>query len=220
MFLVKLAYLCFDRLLDESESLVAHNSNIRHRFCSGIEAVTLAEPNFCKRMLHSCLAFGICLRFGPRTLRLDAIGTHIVENSIGIARSVANSTKYTNILSAFAHAELRKEIARTYNIKLRVPRRVNDAGAKVDTLSEDGIEQPETWDAFDIVSNFVEACNKDLMEPARADLQEFLVQLKDFTNSLKIAELSDTSEVANALIVQRNYNFKSESISTALEIPP
>ena len=220
MFLVKLAYLCFDRLLDESESLVAHNSNIRHRFCSGIEAVTLAEPNFCKRMLHSCLALGICLRFGPRTLRLDAIGTHIVENSIGIARSVANSTKYTNILSAFAHAELRKEIARTYNIKLRVPRRVNDGGAKVDTLSEDGIEQPETWDAFDIVSNFVEACNKDLMEPARADLQEFLVQLKDFTNSLKIAELSDTSEVANALIVQRNYNFKSESIATALETPP
>lgn len=217
MFLVKLAYLCFDRLLDESESLVAHHANIRHRFCSGIEAVTLAEPNFCKRMLHSCLALGISLRFGPRTLRLDAIGTHIVENSIGIARSVANSTKYTNILSAFAHAELRKEIARTYNIKLRVPRRVNDGGAKVDTLSEDGIEQPETWDAFDIVSSFVEACDKDLMEPARADLQEFLVQLKDFTNSLKITELADTSEVANALIVQRNYNFKSESTSTALE---
>ena len=203
--------MCFNKLLHEGQSLVSHVSEINHRWVDGTVAVTIAEPNYVKRMMHSCLAIGICLLFGPRTLRLDAIGTHIVENSIGLARSVANSTKYTNILSAFARSEIRKKIARKYNIKLRVSRRVNDGGAKVDTMFQDGIKQPDEWDAVDVASMFVESCNADLMDPARDELQEFLVRLKEFTEALHISELADTSEVANALIVQRNYKFKAQT---------
>ena len=211
VFLAKLAYVCFDKLLHECESLVAHVSEINHRWCDGTVAVTIAEPSYIRRMMHSCLAIGICLVFAPRTLRLDAIGTHIVENSIGLARSVANSTKYTNILSAFAKSEIRKKIARKYNIKLRVSRRVNDGGAKIDTMDQNGIKQPDKWDAADIASMFVESCNQDLMAPARKELKEFLVQLTEFTEALHISELADTSEVANALIVQRNYKFKAQT---------
>ena len=216
-FLAKLAYQCFNLLLDECQLLAANTPGIRHRFCSGCQAVTMAEPSFIKRMMHSCLAFGISLLFGPRTLRLDAIGTHLVENSIGIARSIANSTKYTNILSAFSSSELRKDIARKYRIPLHVPKRVNDGGAKVDTISDKGILQPDTWDATDMASTFIEACNMDLMDQARQDLKELLGELKHFAESVSMIQLSETSAVANALILQRSYKFKADAEETASE---
>ena len=209
-FLAKLAYLCFSRLLDEAEKLTAGHSPIKHRFCAGAMAVTIAEPGFIKRMLHSCVSFGLGLTFGPNVVRLDAMGTHLVENAIGVARSTANSTRYAAIISAFATAEIRKELARKYKIPLHIPRRINDGGAKVNTLADDGVQHPEQWDANDISSMFVELCNHDLMKSARMDLQEFLVSLKQFVASLDITELPGISEVSNALIIQRNYKFKSE----------
>ena len=141
------------------------------------------------------MSFGLGLAFGPNVVRLDAMGTHLVENAIGVARSTANSTRYAAIISAFATAEIRKELARKYKIPLHIPRRINDQ---------------EQWDANDISSMFVELCNHDLMKSARMDLQEFLVSLKQFVASLDITELPGISEVSNALIIQRNYKFKSE----------
>ena len=164
LFLAKLAYLCFDRLLDEAEKLVKSTPAIKHRFSADTIAITIAEPNYFKRMLHSCLAFGIGLRFGPERLRLDAIGTHLVENSIGVARSTANSTRWSSIASAFAAAEVRKDIARKYIVQLRVSKRINDGGAKVSTLSDEGVAHPESWDAHDITSMFTESCYYELMK--------------------------------------------------------
>ena len=80
----------------------------------------------------------------------------------------------------------------------------------MNTLADDGVQHPEQWDANDISSMFVELCNHDLMKSARMDLQEFLVSLKQFVASLDITELPGISEVSNALIIQRNYKFKSE----------
>ena len=211
LFLAKLAYLCFNRLLDEAQSLVTNNSpQIKHRFSAGVMAVTMAEPSYLKRMMHSCLAFGISLLFGPRRLRLDSLGTHLVENTIGVARSTANSTRFELILSAFASAELRKELAKKYDIKLRVSKRVNDGGAKVDTLSDEGLSHPESWDPHDIVSMFIEACDHELMAIARTELDRFLDPLKEFIQGLDVSELPETSEVANALIMQRTYKFKCD----------
>ena len=156
------------------------------------------------------MSFGLGLAFGPNVVRLDAMGTHLVENAIGVARSTANSTRYAAIISAFATAEIRKELARKYKIPLHIPRRINDGGAKVNTLADDGVQHQEQWDANDISSMFVELCNHDLMKSARMDLQEFLVSLKQFVASLDITELPGISEVSNALIIQRNYKFKSE----------
>ena len=214
IFLAKLAYQCFNRLLYEAENLVKNNSpQIAYRFSSGVMAITLAEPNFIKRMMHSALSFGISMLFGPRNLRLDAMGTHLVENSIGVARSTANSTKFENILSAFSTAELRKLIARRYGIQLRVSKRVNDGGAKIDTLSDTGLTHPEDWDPYDIASMFIESCDRSLMSLSRLELDNFLIPLKTFVADLDISELRDTTELANALIVQRNYKFKSEQVS-------
>lgn len=211
LFLAKLAYLCFNRLLDEAQSLVENNSpQIKHRFSAGVMAVTMAEPSFLKRMMHSCLSFGISLLFGPRRLRLDSLGTHLVENTIGVARSTANSTRFELILSAFASAELRKELAKKYGIKLRVSKRVNDGGAKVDTLADEGVSHPECWDPHDIVSMFIEACDHELMAIARTELAQFLDPLKEFIKGIDVSELPETSEVANALIIERTYKFKCE----------
>ena len=142
-FFAKLAYLSFNRLLTEAEKLVANNTGIKHRFYSGCLAVTIAEPAYIKRMMHTCLAVGIAILFGPNTLRLDALGTHLVEDAIGISRTVANSTKYDSICSAFATAELRKTIAEKYGITLHIPKRVNDGGTKIDTIADGGIGLPE-----------------------------------------------------------------------------
>ena len=215
VFFTKLAYICFDRLLTESTKIVANNCCIKHRFSCGCLAISMAEPGYIKRMMHTCLGLGISLLFGPRTLRLAAIGTHTVENAIGIARSISNSTKYDSICSAFATAELRKELAKKHDITLHIPKRVNDGGAKIDTLSEDGIENPTTWDPYDIVSTFVECCNAELRPASLPDMLKFGRELSCFLLDLEITKLSDTSEVANALIVQRNYKFKSCSTTDA-----
>lgn len=209
VFFAKLAYLAFERLLLEAEKLTAQNKTIKYRYCSGCLAVTVAEPTYLKRMMHSCLALGISMLFGPTNLRLDALGTHLVENAIGVSRSIANSTKYETISSAFATAELRKEISRKYDITLYLPKRVNDGGAKINTLG-DGIEHPEDWDANDIVSRLAEACDLDLLPSCEDEVSDFAHDLREFLSLMDRRELFETSEVANALIVQRNYKFKSE----------
>ena len=135
MFFTKLAYLLCRRLMHESERIVSKMPTIKHRYTTrcktGCTAVTFAEPTYAKRIMHSCLALGISILFGPDTVRLDAVGTHLVENNIGIARSLSNSTKFSNIVSAFAKTELRKDVARKYGMKLYVHKRINDGGAKV-----------------------------------------------------------------------------------------
>ena len=207
IFFAKLAYLSFNRLLTEAIKLTANNSCIRHRTSDCI-AITMAEPGYIKRMMHTCLALGISMTFGPKNLRLDAVGTHLVENAIGIARSISNSTKYESICSAFATAELRKEIAKKYDITLHIPKRINDGGSKIDTLCEEGLKHPEWWDAYDIVATCVEICSYDTRQACEAEFSKFTQELSDFLGRLEVQELRETSEVANALIVQRNYKFK------------
>ena len=206
-FFAKLAYTCFNMMLYEAEELVASTPQIKHRFSKGVVAVTIAEPNFIKRMMHSCLALDVSMVFGPTLLRLDSLGTHLVENSIGVARSTANSTQYEKIISSFATAELRKEIARKHQITLRIAKRVNDGGAKVNTLSNAGVTHPTNWDPNDIVSIFLESCHHKLLPATRAELRKLLDEMREFIDKLSINELPETTEVANALIVQRNFSF-------------
>ena len=160
-------------------------------------------------MMHTCLALGISMSFGPKNVRLDAVGTHLVENAIGIARSISNSTKYESICSAFAIAELRKEIAKNYDIKLHILKRIDDGGSKIDTLCDEGLKHPEWWDAHDLVATCVEICSYDTRETCEAELLKFTQDLSDVLGRLQVQELRETSEVANSLILQRSYKFKA-----------
>ena len=212
MFFTKLAYLCFNRLLTEATKLTTRYGCIRSRYSSGCLAISMAEPGYIKRMMHTSLAIGIAMLFGPDKLRLDALGTHIVENAIGIARSISNSTKYESICSAFTTAELRKQLTKKYGITLYIPKRINDGGAKIDTVCEGGIQHPEQWDAHDIVSACVEVCAFETRQACEQEVLKFGQELSNFLCKLEIQELQETSEIANALIVQRNYKFKTTGI--------
>ena len=213
VFFIQLAYECFNKLLTEAVNLVAKWPCVKHRFSSGCLAISIAEPTYIRRMMHTCLALGISQIFGPRNLRLAALGTHTIENAIGIARSISNSTKYESICSAFATAELRKQLAEKHGIRLHIPKRVNDGGAKIDTLSGHGIELPETWDPRDIASTFVECCREATRQAAEEEMVQFAAELSLIRLKLDVKELCETSEVANALIVQRNYKFKSSDLA-------
>ena len=77
----------------------------------GTESVTIAEAHYIKRILNSLVAFGVVLIFGDERLRTDALGTHLVENSIGIARQTSFDPRWERILATYCHAEERKELA-------------------------------------------------------------------------------------------------------------
>lgn len=87
VFLASLAYYSFLRLYKEAKILLRAKFGVVSRSNKKCKAVTIAEPVYFKRMLHTCLALGVSFVFGPRTLRLDSIRTHLVENSIALARS-------------------------------------------------------------------------------------------------------------------------------------
>ena len=184
---------------------------VKYRYTRGAEAIVFAEPDFITRMLHTCLALGIAVNYGPPSTRLDAVGTHLVENAIGIARTVSNSCQFSRIVSAFANSELRKTLAREAGLTLYVSRRINDGGAKINTGpgSSDGVSHPKTWDPRDIASLLREACHSQVKDTSRNELLQFQRELQDFTRSVKIRKMSKPSIVANCCIAARNKHYSN-----------
>lgn len=211
MCLVHLSYICFDVMLEENAAIVRDHREIRYRFSKSCKGITSAEPSKIRRMIHTCLSFGISMTFGPNLLRLGALGTHLVENTIGIARCVSNSSDYARIVSAFANAETRKTLARKYDITLHIPKRVTDGGAKINIRqSEVGII-PGAWDPRRIVSMMKEACISKLQDQAAVEYQQFMSELEEVVSRLHVRKLSNPSEVANASIMKRNYAYNGRS---------
>lgn len=205
--LTRLAYLTFQKLYREAQVLVSSKCGVTYRKARSGSAITMAEPCFFRRMMNTCLAFGLALVRGPRLLRMDAIGTHLVENMIGIARSISNDTSFERIATAFVNSDARHEIAKDIGITIHVARRINDGGAKVETLSEDGLP-PLAWDPTDIVTMIMER-DAEFGGKESAEFDAFLADLDSFTTKIVIHKLHHPSAVANALIVERNHKFQS-----------
>ena len=117
-------------------------------------------------MLNTLIATSITLRFGENHLRLDAIGTHLVENAIGIARMTSSDPRWTRILTTYSHSELKKKLARKYCIHLHVHGRVNDGGCKIDQPSEEStkISKPKDWSVPNAINFFRGLCNPKTSE--------------------------------------------------------
>lgn len=90
-------------------------------------AISISERQYLIIMLNS-QNFLILLIFSSDFIRTDAVGTHLVENSIGIARQTSNDPRWERILTLFYHSEIRKSIANKYSLKLHVQNRLNDSG--------------------------------------------------------------------------------------------
>ena len=208
VFLVNLAYYGFLRLYKEAKLLVKAKIGVYSRYNKSAKSVAISEPIYFKRILHTCLAFGISLVFGPTNVRLDSIGTHLVENAIGLARTISNNPKFEAIISAFAKAELRKTLAAKYNLKLYIPRRINDGGAKVNTLSEDGVKHDESWHAYNICAALLESASGFFNEDC--EFKAFVQGLRDFTDSVRMRSVNVPNCTANSAIMQRNFMFQGK----------
>lgn len=93
--------------------------------------LTFLETHYVVRLINTIVALGIALLFGPPDLRTDAIGTHLVENVIGIARSASFDQWRSRILASFAYAELRIILARNLGLELYISKRINQGGCKI-----------------------------------------------------------------------------------------
>ena len=209
LYLVRLAYLTYQRLCEEAEKLVKAKFGVKYRGVRQARAITMAEVSYFRRMMNTCLAFGLALTSGPRNVRLDAIGTHLVENFIGVARSTSNSTDFKRIITAFANGDMRKTIGHGHSLKLHVARRINDGGVKVDTGTSEGLAQPP-WDPYDIISMIIER-HLEFGNCENKEFDIFLAEFQLFTAQLEVHQLHHPSAVANALIVDRNFKFGAAS---------
>ena len=145
-------------------------------------------------------------------MRLDSLGTHLVENSIGIARQQSSDPRWRQILTAFAHSEVRKRIAARYGLKLSVSGRINDGGCKADTSDDRDWEHPPEWYTENIVNCLMVCCRDDLRQ------DEDVLFLESFSEKISTefpcADVHeyDVNEAANSAIMARiiHFNVKQE----------
>ena len=206
-FFTRLAYLCYRKLCHEAEKLVKMKVGVGYRKTQRVRGVTVAEPCYFRRMMNTCLGFGVALKHGPRCMRLDALGTHLVENMIGVARTVSSDTSFERIVAAFANTDMRHRVAESVGVRMRVSKRINDGGAKIDTLESDGLRHPDKWDPSTIIT-MMENRYQQSNDVECPKFNAFLDEFQEFTDKLQMHKLHHPSAVANALIVERNRKFQ------------
>ena len=206
LWFIELSYQCYWHWLVQAPIVMGNYPKVHDRFRSDLSiATTIAEEGYIVRMIHTCLAFAISLRYGPRHIRMDAIGTHLVENRIGNARAGCNDPRWVRILSNSALAEMRKMLAQKYQLNLYWSKRINHRGAKVDTLADEGLVLPVSWRPDGILRLFTDSLEGD--GTLTKDLERFAVELLNVAKSIHKPTLENPSEVANTVIMARNISF-------------
>ena len=163
-------------------------------------------------MLNTLTVFGVVLRFGADNVRLDALGTHLVENAIGIARSTSNDPRYERILTCYAHNVLRKTLGAVLGVTLHVPVRVNSGGCKVDPDYRSDIEliaKPSDWRVDDILQLFRGLTNSETAPALKDDALLFISELKKIFPQLDMHEYK-VNEAANSTIMARLIKFSAK----------
>lgn len=211
LFLVELAYQIIRHWTEQFPQL--KSLGVAYRSSAARPIITFNDKHYAKRILNTLAAFGVCLGCGSSHLRLDSMGTHPVENSIGVARSGSHSDpRYERILSAYVHAEMKKEIAKKLGISLHVPGRLNDGGCKVhpevELSHETGqlVSKPEAWRVDDIVHLVRAACSKDTGPAMKDDVKEFAHELRELLPSLDVRHYK-VGSTANSCIMARLISF-------------
>lgn len=207
IFLVEFAFQVIMSWYDEISDLKL--SGVNSKAPVHVET-TFCEKQYARRILNSLTMFGVVLMFGSENIRMDALGTHLVENSIGIARGTSNDPRYERIIQAYAHAELRKEIAAELGLRIYVSGRVNDGGCKVDpdyqTRRQNLVSKPKHWRVDALLNLWKCACN-DATRPV------FEGEISAFTDELEMLAAAcdrhayNVNESANSGIMARLVSF-------------
>ena len=170
----------------------------------------LCDAHFVRRMLNTLAAFGVALKFGTETLRLDALGTHLVENAIGVARATSNDPRYERIMSTFTHAELRKTIASELNVTIHIPGRVNSGGCKIspDCVAEESqVSKPESWRVDAIIQLFHGLMMPEIAKALKDEAELFIAELLSISERLDVYEY-EVNDAANSTIMARLIKFQ------------
>ena len=203
-FLIELSFNIIYKMFTEIEEI--KKLDIHQR---GKETVVFTEELYVIRILNSIVAFGVSLIFGEDQIRLDALGTHLVENSIGIARQDSNDPRWSRILTSFAHAEMRKRYSKKYKMRIHVQGRINDGGCKIsNSQNDEKKEKPSDWRIEDFVQYLFGSCQDDLGEFCKEPLSKLIEQISQI-GQLDIHDYS-INEAANSLIMARIISFNSK----------
>ena len=206
LFLVELAYRIVCHWADQFPAL--HAVGVGYRCSPGHSAITFNDKHYSKRILNTLVAFGVCLSFGTGYLRLDSLGTHLVENSIGIARVASHGDpRYERVKCAYTHAELRKELAVQTGVKLHVPGRINDGGCKLDptlelTENEGVLSKPSNWRVDRILTLMHASCLTETAPAMKDDVDAFAAELSTLASSLDVRHYK-IGDTANSCIMAR-----------------
>ena len=203
LFLVELAFQIIHSWYVEAPLLVGSGVHARGAVK---EVTTFCDSQYTRRMLNTLVMFGVALMFGCDNMRMDALGTHLVENSIGIARASSNDPRYERIIQTYTHAEVRKEIAAKLGICLYVPGRVNQGGCKVDPdyrcAGRSLKSKPSRWRVDGILQLLRGLCQPETAEFMSKKLKKFLSELAQLIPILDRHEYNINS-AANCGIMAR-----------------
>ena len=213
MFLCELAFQLLSSYLREFDTLQA--CGVSQKPTNKQSPRTFSKAHSVRRMLNTLACFGSILFFGVDRLRMDCLGTHLVENAIGIARSTSSDPRYERVLTTFSHNELRKELAMKHSIQLHVPARINKGGCKLeadvdgDQLEEPQVEKPARWTVNKIVNLAKCMCTPDIA-PALSHKIPRLINEIDLISEAVETEGDDVNRAANNGILARLFAFKSK----------
>lgn len=211
IFLVELAFQVLSdwfSLYDELEE-----QEVARKYTKDCSDVVFTEPQYVKRMLNTLVTFGVVLFFGADNIRLDALGTHLVENAIGIARSTSHDPRYECILATYVHNELRKRFADDLGITIHIPGRVNSGGCKVDPdhqCKSEPLSKPKGWRVDTILQLLRGLTNEEVAPALKDEALLFQSQLSEIAEQLDTHQYS-VNEAANSTIMARLIKFASES---------
>ena len=165
-----------------------------------------------KRMLNTLVAFGVSLTFGCDNIRMDSLGTHLVENAIGIARATSSDPRFERIVSTYTRAELRKEIAARHHLTIHVPGRINAGGCKVDpdhTAKQSLIQKPKSWRVDRMIEVVRGLCCEETAAALTDDVDDFITTMSEIAKCLD-HHVYSVNEAANSTIMARLISFKRE----------
>ena len=211
IFLVELAFQVLSdwfSLYDELEE-----QEVARKYTKDCSDVVFTEPQYVKRMLNTLVTFGVVLFFGADNVRLDALGTHLVENAIGIARSTSHDPRYECILATYVHNELRKMFADDLGITIHIPGRVNSGGCKVDPdhqCKSEPLSKPKGWRVDTILQLLRGLTNEEVAPALKDEALLFQSQLSEIAEQLDTHQYS-VNEAANSTMMARLIKFTSES---------
>ena len=191
-----------------TEIPILQEMNINQR---GTEApVVFTEELYVIRNINTLVAFGVAFIFGDDEMRMDALGTHLVENSIGLARQDSSDPRWERILTSFSHAEMRKRFAFQHGIKLYVQGRLNDGGCKLpNAKSETLVRKNPEWRVENFIQCLFGCCRDDVRECCKDLLIEMIQEIKDIVGELDLHEYS-CNDAANSSIMARIISFSKK----------